>query len=113
MKRRTTGVLTLGLALAACGGRYDDRALERPGTGGSAGSTNVGAGPSVAGLGGGAAGLSGSTSAAAGMPPMDELGPQCVASGEPPPLTGQLAEPAVVWNRISMLTWGKPMGPMP
>jgi uncharacterized protein DUF1588 len=113
MKRRTTGALTLGLALAACGGRYDDRAMERPGTGGSAGASNVGAGPSVAGLGGGAAGLGGSTSAAAGMPPMDELGPQCVASGEPPPLSGQLAEPAVVWNRISMLTWGKPMGPMP
>jgi hypothetical protein len=51
--------------------------------------------------------------AAAGGPPTDGLGPQCAPSGAPPPLTGPFAEPAVVWNRISMLTWGEPTGPMP
>lgn len=121
MRRTTTAALTLGLALVACGGRYDAGRMDPPGasggassaTGGSTGSgaSNVGAGPSMGGLDGGSVGVGGS--AGASMPPTDELGPQCVASGEPPPLTGQFAAPAVVWNRISMLTWGEAMGPIP
>ncbi|MES1186822.1 MAG: DUF1588 domain-containing protein [Myxococcales bacterium] len=118
MMRPTTGALTLALALMACGGRFD---ADRHGAGGSAevatsgsagvGASNVGAGASV-GVDGGSPGVGGST-ATAGMPATDELGPSCVASGEPPPLTGPFAPPAVVWSRISMLTWGTPMGPMP
>jgi hypothetical protein len=113
MMWRTTGALTLGLALVACGGRYDDQSMQPRGAGGGAGESNVGPRPSGGGLGTGAAGYGGSTSAAAGTPSIDELGPECAASGEPPPLTGPFAEPAVVWNRISRLTWGEPMGPMP
>jgi hypothetical protein len=110
---RTTGALTLGFALVACGGRYDDKSMQPQGAGGSAGASNGGPRPSGGGFAIGAAGLGGSTSAAAGTPSIAELGPECAASGEPPPLTGPFAEPAVVWNRISRLTWGEPMGPMP
>jgi hypothetical protein len=119
MMRQTTGALTVGLALVACGGRFDADKRDPHGAGGlessatsgstSVGASNVGAGTSSD---GGSTGVGGSSGAAAGMP-TDELGPQCVAPGAPPPLTGPFAEPAVVWNRISMLTWGKPMGPMP
>jgi Protein of unknown function (DUF1588) len=123
MMRWTTGALTLSLAMVACGGKYDVGTMDPHGGGGttspassgsaSVGASDVGASPSL-GLGGSSsAGLGGGSSVGPSMPTTDELGPQCVASGEPPPLTGQFAEPAVVWNRISMLAWGEPMGPMP
>jgi len=43
--------------------------------------------------------------------PADELGPQCVPSGQPAPLAGPFATPGVVWSRLAMLIWGKPAGP--
>src|SRR5882724_10427487 len=106
MMRWTTGALTLCLAMVACGGKYDVGTMDPHGGGGvtsSAGSASVGVGASDVGA-RPSVGLGGSSSTGLSMPTTDELGPQCVASGAPPPLTGQFAEPAVVWNRISMLT---------
>lgn len=119
MRRKSEALVVVGLALVACGGHFDVGSMEPHGASGStgsgtsgsasAGASNVGAAPSST---GGSMAVGGSA-AVVNMPPTDELGPRCVPSGQPPPLTGPFAEPAVVWNRISMLTWGMPMGPLP
>ena len=119
--RHTLGLLALSAAYLACSGRY----YEVGGMDGSAGTGATGTGATGTGAAAGETsnngvagtqpvgptGSAGTMSAGEGMP-AGEFGPQCVASGAPPQLAGQFAEPAVVWQRISMLTWGKPTAPM-
>ena len=115
--RHSLGLLALSTALAAsaCSGRYYE-------VGGMDGKAGTSAGGSAAGVDApgntvagtqavGATGSGGTMSAGPGMP-VGEFGPQCVPSGAPPQLAGQFAEPAVIWQRIAMLTWGKPVAPM-
>jgi hypothetical protein len=113
--RHSLGLLALSAAFLACSGRY----YEVGGNDGAAGTGATGSGATagdapnaIAGTQAvGATGSGGTMSAGEGMP-AGEFGPQCVPSGAPPQLAGQFAEPAVVWNRIARLTWGKEVAPL-
>lgn len=115
--RYSLGLLALSTAFLACSGQYYEVGVVdgAAGTGANGGSSATGGGEpgnAVAGTQAvGATGSAGTMSAGEGMP-VGEFGPQCVPSGAPPQLAGQFAEPAVVWSRVSMLTWGQVIAPL-
>lgn len=115
--RHSLGLLALSTAFLACSGRYYevgelDGAAGTSANGGSGATGSSEPGNAVAGTQAvGATGSGGTMSAGEGMP-LGEFGPQCVPSGPPPQLAGQFAEPAVIWNRVAMLTWGEPLAPL-
>jgi hypothetical protein len=96
--------LALGAATLACSGRYyevgDMNATggNRGAAGGAApgGNSSATAGASEPGP------IAGTTSAGPAMP----ADGACVPSGAPVALTGPFAEPSVIWDRITLLTWG-------
>ena len=113
--RHSLGLLTLSAAFLACSGRYYEVGSNDGAAGTGATGSGAAAGQAPSAIAGtqavGATGSGGTMSAGEGMP-VGEFGPQCVQSGAPPQLAGQFAEPAVIWNRVAMLTWGKPVAPM-
>lgn len=114
--RHSLGLLALSTAFLACSGHYYevgdmDGAAGASVNGGSGATGTDEPGNAVAGTHAvGATGSGGTMSAGEGMP-VGEFGPQCVPSGAPSQLAGQFAEPAVIWNRVAMLTWGAPVAP--
>ena len=130
--RSTTVAMAGCLAAAACGGRYDASSASvvaaaapsgAPAT--NTGATNTGAtgtgATSTGATSTGAAG-DGSNVGTAGNPTMVGVGgttiavppdppSSCAATGLPPPPQGPFAAPPVVWSRVAMLTWGKPVPP--
>jgi Protein of unknown function (DUF1588) len=114
--RHSLGLLALSTAFLACSSQY----YEVGGMDGTAGAGATGARGPAGGevpegaLAGsravGATGTGGTMSAGEGMP-VGEFGPQCAPSGAPPQLAGQFAEPAVIWSRVAMLTWGEVIAP--
>jgi Protein of unknown function (DUF1588) len=125
--RLSLGILAFSTAFLACSGRYyevgdtgDTGATAgtganggsaakggRAATGGDEPSNAVAGTPAVGSTGSG----SGSGMSAGEGMPLSEFGPQCVPSGAPPQLAGPFAEPAVIWQRVAMLTWGAPVAP--
>jgi hypothetical protein len=109
----------MSAAFLACSGRYYevgsmDGAAGAGATRADGGSSAKGGeepGGAVAGTQAvGATGSGGTMSVGEGMP-LGEFGPQCVPGGAPPQLAGKFAEPAVIWSRVAMLTWGAPVAP--
>jgi len=134
------------LAAVACGGRYDassgsggaGASANAPAT--STGATNTGAtntgatstgatstGATSAGVSTTGAAGNGINLGTAGNPTMVGVGGSttpvppdpsipCAMADLPPPPQGPFAAPPVVWTRVAMLTWGKPVppaGPLP
>lgn len=114
--RYSLGLLAMSSALLACSGRYYEvGAMDGTAGSGASGGREAAGGEAPGAVAGtqavGATGSGGTASAGEGMP-VGEFGPQCVPSGAPPQLAGQFAEPAVIWQRVAMLTWGKEVAPM-
>jgi hypothetical protein len=108
MIKQKLGFLVLGAATFACSGRY----YEVGGMDGVAGTTGAAGSAAVGGNASSTAGTSqvdpgvGGFAGTGNAGPSTPAGDLCVPSGGPPVLTGAFAEPSVVWERVSLLTWG-------
>jgi hypothetical protein len=109
MMRSRNGVLTVGLLALSCSGRYEVGGMGDAATGGSGDLPVAGASGEVAGTGGSDSGgtppVTGGTLGVAGG--ANAAGSSCVPAGEPEPLSGPFASPAIVWARLSPLIWGR------
>jgi hypothetical protein len=105
MRRSWTAAAVTGVFALACSDRYEVGGMEMA-------TAVAGAATSMAGTSAGGSemvmvmkGLGGSTSSDG------ELGTQCVPSGMPDPLPGELAPPDVVWSRLSVVIWDELVPP--
>jgi Protein of unknown function (DUF1588) len=109
MMKHTLGFLVLGTATFACSGRYYEvGAIDGVGgtRGAAGGAASGGNSSSTAGTSDTSDPGVGATAGTGNAGPSMPAGDLCLPSGAPPKLTGPFADPAVVWQRISMLTYG-------
>ncbi len=93
--------------VSACSGRYAVGGEETGGAAGSSASGSAGSG-AVGGMAGSApSGVAGSDDGSAGA----SEGDGCVPPNFPPPLLGELAEPELVWQRVTKLIEGDGLPP--
>ncbi len=102
----------LGASAAGKAGAAPSEAVDRDSTGGSSTSNGSGgAGSSSTDSAGARAGGGSLPTAQSG--PGDEFGPDCVPSGQPEIIDGELASPELVWSRLALLIWGDSAAPPP